>query len=418
MSLPSGYKKLEYIQSTGTQYIQTGVPAAQNIRVTATFEITSIGSSTTFVFGAQSGNSARYCLGITSGGVFRSDYGTEYISGPSVSVGTKYTVDKNQKVCTINGTAINNSVQIFSKGAAIYLFARNYTSLSYGSLKLYACKIYSSDALTRDFIPCKNASGTVGLWDDVNSVFYQNAGTGSFTAGPEVSYKQLEYIQSNGAQYIDTGVKPDQGYTLNVKFQTNQTSGGGIAVSDTAWQSNGFGVWCNAAEFGNNTTLDVALNGDEPIEAELSQQGLYVNGALTWAPAASTFTVKQNMVLMALNRNGNISEYLTGKLYYVKLYSGTTLVRDFIPCEDSTGEVGLWDNVTSTFYQNAGTGSFTAGPEVSAGGSHLALIDGTAYNILGGRTLIGGTGYALSKGQTILDGTGYDITFRAIQIKT
>lgn len=418
MSLPSGYKKLEYIQSSGTQYIITSVPAASNIRVTATFEVTSIGSATTFVFGAQSENSARYCLGITSGGLFRSDYGTEYISGPSVSVGTKYTVDKNQNVCTINGTAINNSVHTFSKGASIYLFARNYTSLSYGSLKLYGCKIYSSDALVRNFIPCKNASGTVGLWDDVNSVFYQNAGTGSFTAGPEVSYKQLEYIQANGAQYIDTGVKPDQGYTLKIKFQTNQTSGGGIAVSDTAWQSNGFGIWVNAAAFGNGTILGVALNGDEPIEAELSQQGLYVNGALAWTPTTSTFTVKQNMVLMALNRNGNISEYLTGKLYYVKLYSGTTLVRDFIPCEDSTGEVGLWDNVTGTFYQNAGTGSFTAGPEAAAGGSHMVLIDGTAYNVTGGRVLIGGTGYAIGKGRTILNGTGYGITFGATQITT
>ena len=409
MSLPSGYKRLEYIQSSGTQYISTGVVASYDTRVTATFEITAIGSGTTFVFGSQASNNVRYCLGVTSAGLFRSDYGTEYISGPSASIGAKYTADKNRNVCTINGTAVNSSAQSFTGGAGIYLFARNYSSLSYGSLKMYGCKIYSSDALVRDFIPCKNASGTVGLWDDVNSVFYQNNGTGSFTAGPEVSYKQLAYIQSNGAQYIDTGVKPDQGYTLKVKFQTNQTSGGGITVSDTAWKSNGFGIWCNAAAFGDSTILNVALNGEEPIEAELSQQGLYVNGALTWTPATSTFTVKQNMVLMALNRNGNISEYLTGKLYYVKLYSGTTLVRDFIPCEDSTGVVGLWDNVTSTFYQNAGTGSFTAGPEASTGGSHLVLIDGTAYNILGGRTLIGGTGYAVSKGRTLVDGTGYDI---------
>ena len=33
MSLPSGYKRLEYIQSSGTQYIDTGFKHNQNTRV-------------------------------------------------------------------------------------------------------------------------------------------------------------------------------------------------------------------------------------------------------------------------------------------------------------------------------------------------------------------------------------------------
>lgn len=43
--------------------------------------------------------------------------------------------------------------------------------------------------------------------------------------------------------------------------------------------------------------------------------------------------------------------------------------------------------------------------------AHKALIGGTAYGILGGRTLIGGTGYGISKGRTLVGGTGYDIAF-------
>ena len=43
--------------------------------------------------------------------------------------------------------------------------------------------------------------------------------------------------------------------------------------------------------------------------------------------------------------------------------------------------------------------------------AHKALIGGTGYGILGGRTLIRGTGYGISKGRTLVDGTGYDITF-------
>lgn len=203
MSLPSGYKKLEYIQSSGTQYIDTGIIGSYDTRVTADFEVLSIGSGTVFVFGSQANNDVRFCLGITSAGVFRSDYGTEYTSGPSAATGTKYTADKNRNVCTINGTAINSNTQTFTGTTNIYLFARSYSSLSYSSLKMYGCKIYSNDVLVRDFIPCKNASDVVGMWDDVNSTFYGNAGSGTFTAGPGI--KGAHKVLIDGTLYDAKG---------------------------------------------------------------------------------------------------------------------------------------------------------------------------------------------------------------------
>lgn len=41
-----------------------------------------------------------------------------------------------------------------------------------------------AEPLVRNLIPAKNSSGTLGLYDAVNNVFYTNAGTGIFTAGP------------------------------------------------------------------------------------------------------------------------------------------------------------------------------------------------------------------------------------------
>lgn len=37
------------------------------------------------------------------------------------------------------------------------------------------------------------------------------------------------------------------------------------------------------------------------------------------------------------------------------------------------------------------------------------LIDGTSYEVSGGKGLIGGTGYNISGGRTLVDGTGYNI---------
>ena len=43
--------------------------------------------------------------------------------------------------------------------------------------------------------------------------------------------------------------------------------------------------------------------------------------------------------------------------------------------------------------------------------THKALINGTAYEIKGGKCLVNGTVYNIKKGRTLINGTGYDINF-------
>lgn len=125
---------------------------------------------------------------------FRTDYfGTQKtISGLTVT--DRFIVDKNKNVTTIGEeTATNTS----ANGQCIYnivLFGINTVgSVSFFSASnLYSCQIYDNGTLIRDFVPCTNASGTVGLYDVVNDEFYQNAGTGTFTAGPNVEAESEE----------------------------------------------------------------------------------------------------------------------------------------------------------------------------------------------------------------------------------
>lgn len=42
--------------------------------------------------------------------------------------------------------------------------------------------------------------------------------------------------------------------------------------------------------------------------------------------------------------------------------------------------------------------------------AHKTLIDGTSYEISGGKTLVGGTEYEIPGGRTLIGGTGYAIT--------
>ena len=191
MSLPSGYRKLEYIQSSGTQYIDTGLKPKHNTRVVMDLQLLST-AGIPYVFGTWAGG-MNNCFSVywwtdvhNSWGV---DYGTQRSAIAQTNWSKRLTVDLNQNVVTVDGVSYTLTTTTFTATNNLFLLALNNgnSALDYTVGKVYGCKIYDNGRLVRDFIPCKNASGVIGLWDDVNSVFYQNAGTGTFTAGPAVN---------------------------------------------------------------------------------------------------------------------------------------------------------------------------------------------------------------------------------------
>ena len=186
VNLPDGYTQLAYLQSTGTQYIDSGLKGDSDVRVTVDFEITDFGSGTTFIFGAQGTDSVRYTLGMTSAGAFRSDFGTAMTSGSAASLNTRFSADKNGNICTVGGQTLTSAAATFTGTTNIYLFARSYSSVSCSKIKMYRCQMYKIGTLVRDFVPARNSSGTLGLYDAVNGTFYTNAGTGTFTAGADI----------------------------------------------------------------------------------------------------------------------------------------------------------------------------------------------------------------------------------------
>ena len=190
MSLPSGYKRLEYIQSTGTQYINTEFKPNNNTRVVLDFELTAAYSSIVGIFGARdtySGTAANQFVFWNNGvSTFRTDY---FRTQRTITVSTllaRYQVDKNKNVTTIGSISVTNTVNTGQCINNLCLFCTNTagTVNYFSKIKLYSCQIYDNRIIVRDFIPCQKSDGTIGLWDDVNSVFYGNAGTGTFTAGP------------------------------------------------------------------------------------------------------------------------------------------------------------------------------------------------------------------------------------------
>ena len=222
-------------------------------------------------------------------------------------------------------------------------------------------------------------------------------------------YTKLDYIESSGTQYINTGFKPNQNTRVLMDVEVLGTTqcapfGARVSQSGTTYTLFLMTATTGRTDYGTSkqTMTFSSILGRYTIDA--NKNVVNVNG-VSITHTASTFSVDHNIFLLAVNTAGKASNFAKVKLYSCKIYDNGTLVRDFIPCKNASGTIGLWDNVNSVFYANAGTGTFSTGKK------HKTMIDGTGYEIKSGRVLIAGTGYGVKKGRTLIGGTGYDIKF-------
>lgn len=182
-------------------------------------------------------------------------------------------------------------------------------------------------------------------------------------------YQEVEYIESSGTQYIDTGVKPNQDTGVTIDFQlTNVSSWQCIfGAANSAQNADEYGVWHSGTKFGfyyASTNVTVGVNATTRHQFVCSKNSLSVDGTAYSSPVYTNFTTNYNLILCAVNYAGNINYSASVKLYSAKIYANGVLVRDFIPCKNVNGVVGLWDNVNNQFYTNSGSGTFTAGRDV------------------------------------------------------
>ena len=379
MSLPSGYKRLEYIKSSGTQYVDSGFKPNQDTRVFC--DAVFVASSTAYwLFGARNGTQDRTFGFLTYSNQYRSDYNTSVDEYLTAGQSGRFTVDKDGNVTKINGeTAKTATAGTFQCTHNLYLLANNNNGTVSGqcSATLYACQIYDNGTLVRDFVPCRTPDGTVGLWDDVNSVFYTNSGTGAFIGGPLTSvslpsgYRRLNYIKSTGTQYIDTNFTPT--YSSHVVMDVECTAtvssftaffGFRNAASPTDSQAFNAAV-TNATTlrsdyYGTNKTATVStILARTTID---KNRNIMTGYGVTITNTGSTNVSSGSLILLAMRTVASgISYGITANLYSCQIYDNDVLVRDFVPCENSVGEIGLYDVVNNQFYGNSGTGTFGNG---------------------------------------------------------
>lgn len=376
-----GWKELEYIESSGTQYIDTGFKPNNNTQVVCDMAVTTAGTS--FLFGARhnsSANSTSYSFSFVqiSGTSLRSDYGSVETAIAMAST-QRLKIDKNKNTTTVNGTTVTATTQIFSTSYNLVLFSTNTAGTIFATKtagKLYSCKIYDNGTLVRDYIPYRSPEGDVGLYDAANGIFYENAGTGVFVGGPRVvrsleGWTPVEYIESTGTQYIDTGFVPNQDTRIVTDARFTDTSG---TVSILGQRDNGITksfAWISVT--GNlrsyyRTEYTAVTSADTNRHIyDLNKNATVIDGTTVKTRTYGSFTGAFPVCLFACNDWGTVTWFAKLKLYSCQIYDNGTVVRDYLPYVDPDGAAGLYDSQNSTFYENSGSGVFVAGASLLPG---------------------------------------------------
>lgn len=189
------YCEVEYLESTGTQYIDTKYIPNNNTAIEIMISGISKNSfsiqSGTWFIGARQGY-----LNNAFGFYYNpSNQNLYYAFGdnmPYANFSSSLLYEKTVKIKTDKtGLYVNNSKvvtatdTIFTSPVSLSLFGlnNNGTTISFTNFKNHACQISENGVLVRDYIPVLDLNMKPCLYDKVTCTFFYNQGTGEFLYG-------------------------------------------------------------------------------------------------------------------------------------------------------------------------------------------------------------------------------------------
>ena len=210
------------------------------------------------------------------------------------------------------------------------------------------------------------------MWNCANKTLYL-ATEGKFIDGDiTLPYIELEYLQTTGTQYINTGILESSVYEFIYEFTPLQISGGnkyGSYLSGTLdnFTIGGYETLTRAylRYRGAEKTTNISLSTSKKNTIKLIDNYFTVNGSnlVSITTSSAVGTGSSNIFICS---NGSKSRITIGKVYGLKLFNNNqVLLSHLIPViRKSDNVVCMYDKIRKIFVENAGTGTFIAGPEV------------------------------------------------------
>ena len=376
--LPNGYTELEYIETTGTQYIDTTIQPFNKYshEIVIDFEPTEFYNYNQ-LFGSTYDADA-FESWIYNTGSFAARYNSvRYGTDNTMIINTRCTIDLIKNNTTlfkyVNGEFYGSETCSTStvSNANLTLFR---SGTDYSKIKIYNVKIYINEILVSNLIPAlRNFDEVIGLYDIVTKDFLINSGTGDFKYKIKKvpsDYIRLEYVESNGTQYINTGIKGNAKHYYKLAWLkegvTRQLMGyGGSNKEYWGLQNKNTG----RIELGGAASFLPSIDITQPQEYEWdyhyanSINRIYLNNSLILENIPNPDVT--NTTIKFLNIYANLNTYPCN----VKIYSyiikdwEDNILAQYIPVKrKSDNKIGLYETVSATFQLSGNNNEFIAGP--------------------------------------------------------
>lgn len=189
-SFSEHYTKLDYIESTGLQYIMTDITPTDNMGVMIKASSNDITSDTIYLGSTGIGDTRLWIGNVNSNIYYGWNSITEPESRPSITSGSINEMKMNylnDRKTIFNGNVIDQNLTTLGNNSyPITIFAGNLEgTVNYKSkIKIYRVVITEGNEITHELIPYyRNSDREAGLFDTVTNKFYTNSGTSAFIKG-------------------------------------------------------------------------------------------------------------------------------------------------------------------------------------------------------------------------------------------
>lgn len=169
-------------------------------------------------------------------------------------------------------------------------------------------------------------------------------------------YKLLEYIKTNGTQYIDTGILAKSNLSIEIDCNfafNNNTSLFGAADGDGSKNRIHLFYYQNQQiyyYYASSGYPYVKFSNFGRHVYKISNNILYIDGEQKLnAGTSSTFSSSSSIYLFAVNFNGQAFNNSIVRFYSCRIWDDDILVRDYIPVEKN-GIACLYDKIEGKFY--------------------------------------------------------------------
>lgn len=212
------------------------------------------------------------------------------------------------------------------------------------------------------------------------------------------AYQEVDYIESTGTQYINTGYSNTNGWSMIANVMRSSNASALVKLCGI----NGSGseclvFWTESTKLVNIYNGGVSKQTNSPIglndamhkvECKLTTTQTYfaiddtvvINESGTY-----TSRLSGNVPIMCGIRNGStIEDGFSGRWGVIHFFNNDgTEVHTFVPCyRKSDNVVGMYDTVSNTFYTNSGTGTFLKGADVLKDGYVFKLNELGMYRLV------------------------------------